>query len=180
MDNTNKPLLILDLDETLLHANVDLVHNNYSYQTQFHYVYNRPYLKEFLIDTNQSFQLSVWSSGEKDYVEELIEKSFPREIILSFVWDRSHCTHKFDRKLKEQVYIKNLNKITKEGFSLERTLIVDDSPEKFQLHRKNGISIQPFQGDSNDSELLKLKRYLQKIANSTNFQKLDKVNWNQR
>ena len=70
------------MDETLIHANVDLVHDKFSYKLPFHYVYNRPHLNEFLLQANGIILLAVWSSATDDYVNDIIKNSFPEEIKL--------------------------------------------------------------------------------------------------
>jgi RNA polymerase II subunit A small phosphatase-like protein len=172
-----RPLLILDLDETLIHANVDLVHDKYSYKLPFHYVYNRPHLNDFLLQANKHYSLAVWSSATDDYVNDIIKNSFPEEIKLVFAWDRSHCTQRFDENFGSLIYVKNLRKVKQMGFPLERVLIIDDSPEKLKLNYGNVILIKPFEGNLNDSELPKLSRYLDSIADNSNYLQLDKRNW---
>ncbi len=172
-----KPLLILDLDETLIHANVELVHEQFSYKLPFHYVYERPYLKEFLLAVNKLYALAIWSSATEDYIKDILNISMPREINLVFTWDRSHCTQRFDENYGSRIYIKNLRKVKSKGFPLERVLIVDDSPEKIRLNYGNAIIIKPFTGDPNDSELLKLSRYLELIATYSNYLQLEKRHW---
>lgn len=174
---SQKPLLVLDLDETLIHANVDIVHDRFSYQLPFHYVYERPYLKEFLVKANQLYTLAVWSSASEDYIEDILKISMPQSIQLAFCWNREHCTQRFDESLGSLVYVKNLRKVKEKGFPLERVLIVDDSMEKVKLNYGNAIMIKPFEGNSNDSELKKLSRYLESIATYPNYLQLDKRNW---
>jgi TFIIF-interacting CTD phosphatase-like protein len=64
-----KSLLILDLDETLIHATAAKIREDFDFQVYDYYVYKRPGLAEFLTRCGTHFTLAVWSSageGELD------------------------------------------------------------------------------------------------------------------
>jgi len=64
----NKPLLILDLDETLIHATTEKLSTDSDFTYADYYIYRRPYLHLFLIDMSLYFQLAIWSSADDQYV----------------------------------------------------------------------------------------------------------------
>jgi len=52
------------------------------------------------------------------------------------------------------VYIKDLRKVRKHGYMADEIVIIDDSPEKLRRQPNRHIHVIPFQGDTNDRELL--------------------------
>jgi carboxy-terminal domain RNA polymerase II polypeptide A small phosphatase len=181
-------LLILDLDETLIHASGQPLSRPADFQVYNYFVYKRPYLQEFLLGCSQHFQLAVWSSASDDYVEEVVKWIFPPEIPLAFVWDRSRCTHCLDVSLVDSGhytdyyashynYLKVLKKVRNKGYRLERMLIVDDTPSKARRNYGNVIYPKEYLGDSGDNELLLLFKYLMKIKDVENVRTIEKRNW---
>ena len=59
---------------------------------------------------------------------------------------------------KEGIYVKDL-RIFK-GLDLKKVLIVDNQVYSFAFHLENGIPIVPFMGEKEDTELLRIIRYL--------------------
>jgi carboxy-terminal domain RNA polymerase II polypeptide A small phosphatase len=183
-----KILLILDLDETLIHATPEKIHDNFDFQVFHYFVYQRSFLKEFIATCAEHFELAVWSSASDDYVAEIVEKIFPKEIKLAFVWGRSHCTAVLSPKIDEYGhynldetshydYVKILKKVKKLGFHLDKTLIVDDTPAKVANSFGNAIYPKIYEGDPNDTELLQLSAYLLTLKDSENVRKIEKRFW---
>lgn len=177
MSETEKILLILDLDETLIHATETKLGIESDFQYAEYYVYKRPNLIEFLTEMNRYFKLAVWSSADDTYVNDVVESIKPTEIEFEFVWARSRCTPRHDYELDKYVREKRLKKIKKQGFRLEKSLIVDDSPEKTRDNFGNAIYILPFEGDQNDNELNLLSEFLKTIKDSENVRTIEKRGW---
>ena len=87
-----KILLILNLDETLIHATATKLGDDFAFQIYHYYVYKRPGLDAFIAACAEKFQLAVWSSASDNYVAEVVKRIFPAEVKLAFVWGRSRCT----------------------------------------------------------------------------------------
>lgn len=68
MLNSQKILLILDLDETLIHATSHKIRDDFDFQVFHYFVYKRPFLDEFIATCVEHFELAVWSSASDDYV----------------------------------------------------------------------------------------------------------------
>ena len=62
----NKILLILDLDETLIHATTTKLGDDFAFKLYQHYVYKRPGLDAFIAACAEKFDLAVWSSASDD------------------------------------------------------------------------------------------------------------------
>jgi len=176
----NKILLILDLDETLIHATRSELHKKPDFVYADYNVYIRPNLKWFLECIHQHFKIAIWSSADDIYVEDIVDKIKPDSVDFEFVWGRSRCTTKRNFELDEYVHEKRLKKIKNQGFLLEKALIVDDSPEKTRDNFGNVIYIAPFKGEMPDDSLLNLHEYLMTIKEVENVRKIEKRGWENR
>jgi RNA polymerase II subunit A small phosphatase-like protein len=184
------PLLILDLDETLIHASATKIREETDFQVFHYFVYKRPGLAEFLTTCAQHFKLAIWSSASDDYVQAVVEQILPPGITLEFVWGRSRCTPFATPQIDEYgyynldgtssyEYAKRLKKVRRRGFSLQKTLIVDDTPAKVQQNYGNAIYIKPYQGETADEELRHLTDYLLTLKQQGNFRMFEKRHWRQ-
>ncbi len=136
-------LLILDLDETLIHASPVAVGPKADFQVFHYFVYKRPGLADFLTTCAQHFRLTIWSSASDDYVQAVVARILPAGVAPEFVWGRSRCTPLATPQIDDYgyynldgissyEYAKRLKKVRRRGFSLTQTLIVDDTPAKVQ------------------------------------------------
>ena len=171
-------LLILDLDETLIHATKEVKEFPHDFVYHQYYVYKRPYLDDFLADISAYYQLAVWSSADDQYVNDIIAQIKPSTINFEFIWGRTRCTYRRDIDLDQFNWEKRLKKIKKFGYRLESTLIVDDTQEKCKDNYGNAIYINEFNGDPHDAELKKLKEYLVKLSDVENVRTVEKRYWN--
>ena len=188
---SNKKLLILDLDETLIHATKEPTTEDWSFELSQYKVYKRPHLDQFLREIEEHYRISVWSSASDDYVEKVVELIFPKDYPLVFVWGRSKCTQQFDHQSINDLgysdyynhlnFAKILKKIKTRGIAkLEETLIVDDTPRKSKYNYGNAIYPSEFNGNKNDEELKFLLTYLISIKNESNFRTIEKRNWREQ
>lgn len=171
------PLLILDLDETLIFADERPLGRVADFRVGAYHVYRRPYLSEFVAAVSQGYELAVWSSASGDYVREVVENVFGPANTLRFVWSCDRCTRRYDPERQEHFYAKNLAKVRKLGFELERVLIIDDSPEKVSQHYGNHLRVRPFTGDESDTELRDLLPFLELLHQAENFRTIEKRRW---
>ena len=78
-----KILLVLDLDETLIHATEQKLKIDIDFQYANYFVYIRPYLEWFLETMSANFKLAIWSSADDKYVKEIVEKIKPEILNLN-------------------------------------------------------------------------------------------------
>lgn len=186
--NEHQTLLILDLDETLMHGRETPLEQEEAFKVFHFYIYLRPFLKEFLEQVKNDFLIAVWSSASDDYVEAVVENLFPNDYPLEFVWGRKRCTYRskrfsenFGRYMEDYetpyFYLKPLDKVKRKGYKLERILIVDDSPEKTQNNYGNAIYPKEFTGSPTDDELLYLLKYLKSLKDKSNVRTIEKRGW---
>ncbi len=81
-------LLILDLDETLIHATEEPLQREPDFFVGPYSVYRRPYLADFLTSCSACFRLAVWSTGTDEYVGPVVERIMPPGVEPAFVWGR--------------------------------------------------------------------------------------------
>ena len=173
----NEPLLlILDLDETLIHSTESSLGREPDFTAGQYMVYQRPGARSFIREMAELFTLAVWSSGSSDYVSILVDKLFGKTSP-AFVWARERCTRKVDPETGEYHWLKNLMKVKRRGFSLSRVLVVEDSPEKLKQSYGNLILVTPFLGDPGDDELPLLAKYLSLLRSCENVRRVDKRSW---
>lgn len=177
MDDKSKILLVLDLDETLIHASATEIESvEHDFICGDFFVYKRPGLEDFLHSIKNDFKISIWSSASDDYVTNIVSNIFPGDFPLEFIWGRSRCTLKRDYELGTYFFSKQLKKLKRKGYELEKILIIDDSAEKVKDNFGNAIYITEFKGIP-DNELEALSIYLQIIKSSQNVRIIEKRGW---
>ena len=158
-------LIVLDLDETLLHATSVKFSHEPDFIVGAYYIYLRLGLSEFLAYADRHFDLGVWSSSSQSYVDAVTSQIFGNRIALQFAWSAEKCIQKPDVKTNGYIYIKDLRRLQKLGYSVDQVWIIDDSPEKVQRQPGRHIRIAPFTGAS-DNELSRMISVLEKILNA--------------
>jgi RNA polymerase II subunit A small phosphatase-like protein len=175
-----KAILVLDLDECLIHGSENELHRVADFRVGPFHIYRRPGLGEFLSGVSLLFDLAIWSSGTSDYVEEIAARICPENTEWKFVWARDRCTIRTNWETQEMVYVKDLKKVKRLGYSLDRILFVDDTAAKLARNYGNAIYVTPFEGNGTDSELEKLHSYLNSIQNEKSFREIEKRGWRNR
>jgi len=170
-------LLILDLDETLVYARRERDGLGYAFETPPYYVSVRPHLPGFLDSVFEWFSVAVWTSAGEDYARQVISEIFPDPDELIFCWFSDRCTRRFDPELREQFWLKDLKKVRRRGFNLERVLMMDDTRKKLGRQYGNLLPIVPFLGDPGDRELLDILPFLNWIKDQPGFRSIEKRNW---
>ena len=173
---SNKKLLLLDLDETLIHSENDLKDKNInSYDAILRFkdnyfdsdsffvseqdeyceigIFLRNGVKKFLSILNNYFNIGIFTASEKEYAEAIIRHLDPNKNIIKFCLYRNNCVN-----VNDLVNIKDLRII--KDVDLKKIVLVDNNMYSFSAQLSNGILINSFYGDKNDGELMNVLGYL--------------------
>ena len=162
--NSNKKLLLLDLDETLIHAEYPVVEENIlKYDTIIRFkdendyneigIYLRNGVRQFLSLLNNLFNIAIFTASDKDYANAIIRYIDPNKEIIKFCLYRNNCIN-----LNDLICIKDLRII--DNIDLKRTVLIDNNLYSFTNQLNNGILINSFYGEKNDVELWNVFNYL--------------------
>lgn len=177
MAQKTKKLVILDLDETLIHSRIEKLDRDPEIEIEPLNVYVRPFAIELVNELSKRFEIAVWSAGSQQYVETISNHLINDEIEPVFVWDRQSCSRKSSFFSFHEVFTKDLSKVESFGFALSSVLIIEDDPVKIADHRDNAIIVSQYFGDANDNELEQLAKYLDHIDTVDDIRELDKNIW---
>lgn len=173
--NTRK-LLVLDLDETLIHATEVPLDRAADFRVAGYHVYLRPHLEDFLQYALAAFEVGVWTSAGGTYAEGVVSRLFA-DGALRFLWSSRRCTTRRNPVTGEYFQLKRLSKLKRLGYALETVIAVDDTPEKHGENYGNLVHIAEFTGDPLDAELPMLRDYLQTLAGEGNVRTIEKRGW---
>jgi CTD small phosphatase-like protein 2 len=165
LDNKlNKKTLVLDLDETLIHSDLDLIYKNHIITLYFDSededeknipipLILRPGLFDFLNYAKEKFELIIFTASQKNYADKIIDYIEKEQKYFSLRLYREHCIF-----IKPGLYIKDL-RIFKNR-DLKNIVLIDNSIFSFAHQLNNGILVTSFYNDENDYFLYNLKEYL--------------------
>merc|ERR1712113_709433 len=163
-----KPTLVLDLDETLIHcargddrgsspangqAAPELI-VQFDDTGKFGHVYFRPFVQFFLEVAAKSFELVVFTASQQSYADKVINTLDPTGTLISHRLYRQHCTE------LRGAYFKELGLL---GRPLSRCLLVDNSAISVACNPDNGVMIRSWYSDRDDRELVELIELLQDL-----------------
>ena len=166
--NSDKKLILLDLDETLIHTEYPIVEENINkYDTiirfkadnepddEYHELglYLRNGVRKFLSLLNNYFNLAIFTASDKDYANAIIRYLDPNKNIFKFCFYRYNCVN-----VNDLICIKDLRII--ENIDMKKTILIDNNIYSFANQLNNGILINSFYGDKNDVELFNVLGYL--------------------
>ena len=163
-NKSNKKTLILDLDETLIHSDLDLIYKNHIITLYFDSedddeknipipLILRPGLFDFLNYAKEKFELIIFTASHKNYADKIIDYIEKEKKYFSLRLYREHCIF-----IKPGLYIKDL-RIFKNR-DLKNIVLIDNSIFSFAHQLSNGILVTSFYNDDNDFFLYNLKEYL--------------------
>lgn len=157
-----KKTLILDLDETLIHADFDGKFKNHDHTIYFVYegeeiavdIFVRPGAHEFLTRLSELFEIFIFTASKKEYADACIDFLDPEAKLIKHRFYRDSCI-----PVNNKVYVKDLGIFLNR--KQENIILVDNSFYSFCNQPKNGVLINSFYDDQNDCELQNLLNYLE-------------------
>lgn len=189
-NNTNKKLLLLDLDETLIHsefrdnynyksldkmkAHSKCYHRSFSYiENNYKYyfdIYFRPFLFDFLHEIKNYFDLAIFTASTKGYADTIINYIDPNNEIFKFRLYREACI-----PIQKYLYIKDLRII--KNYNPMKVIIMDNSLYSFINQPSNGMLIYSFYSNHKDNQLIYAKNFLIKYLYPANDVRTEIEKW---
>ncbi len=170
----DQKLMILDLDETLIHSPLAKLDRLEDFHFEDYYTYIRPYLSDFLKQCSRIYTIAIWSSAGEDYVRAIVNRIVPSFVKLKFVWARPNY---MTAEVLKWGNSKNLKRLIANGLNPLQVLIIDDNPDDSVIEFGNVLQIKPYRGEDDDCELLLLSKYLQKIQEINDIHKIAYPLW---
>ena len=170
---TRNKLLIFDMDETLVaakfkgHIPNGFVENfKFPFKDTEIYVRLRPYLVDCLEKLAEFYEIIVFTAGEKEYADHILDQIENGKKIFKRRLYRSECIQ------IDNFFIKDLDIILDR--ERENMVIVDNSILSFAFDLDNGVPINSFMGtEQEDSELLFLYSFLEEAKDANDIR--DKI-----
>lgn len=168
---TRAKVLVLDMDETLIHSRflqsedqesddngdfiVSIASASGSDQIRIS-VKMRPFLDNCLEHLAKYYEIAVFTAGEQTYADAVLDYLDEERQIIKHRLYRQHCV-----RVAEGVYVKDL-RIIKDRL-LSDIILVDNSIVSFAFNLDNGVPISAFTRQIQDEELLYLVSYLEEV-----------------
>uniref|UniRef100_A0A8C5QGS9 protein-serine/threonine phosphatase n=1 Tax=Leptobrachium leishanense TaxID=445787 RepID=A0A8C5QGS9_9ANUR len=162
LNQVKRKVLVLDLDETLIHSHHDGVLRPTvrpgtppdfilkvvidKHPVRF-FVHKRPHVDFFLEVVSQWYELVVFTASMEIYGSAVADKLDNNKGVLRRRFYRQHCT------LELGSYIKDLSVVHSD---LSSVVILDNSPGAYRSHPDNAIPIKSWFSDPSDTALLNL------------------------
>ncbi len=174
-----RKLVILDIDETLLHASQGGIDRVCDFETELYFVYKRPFVDEFLSFCFANFDVAIWTAAGSEFANDIEREMIRVHGEPEFVWSSERCTPRFDPNAFETIPLKNLQKVKRRGYNLDQVIMVDDTPQKLAKNYGNLVRVNEYLGSVDDTELLALIKYLRYLKHVDNVRKVEKRGWHQ-
>ena len=172
-DAPKKKLLLIDLDETLIHSEFRNRENykeldafvkatkcsvkTFSFSDEnciyFMDVFFRPYLKSFLQEISKYFDLAIFTAAMKNYADTIIDYIDPKNEYFQFRLYRDACI-----PIQNKLYIKDLRII--KDYDPSNVILMDNSLYSFMNQPSNGMLVNSFYTNHNDNQLINAKSFL--------------------
>lgn len=166
---TKDKLLIFDMDETLVAAKFE-GHIPTGFEPTFKFPFKdteisvrlRPYVQDVLEKLNQWYEIVVFTAGEQEYADCILDYIDPNRTIFKKRLYRQDCIQ------LDNFFIKDLDIILDR--EREHMCIVDNSILSFAFDLDNGVPINSYIGnEEDDRELLFLYSFLEDAATSADI-----------
>jgi len=170
-----RPLLVLDLDETLIKSFSDPLEHPFDFFVCDMYVYKRPFLEYFLKTVSIKYDIAIWSAGGSEYVKQVVEHIIPKNVYVQFVYSKNQCEYSLINETLQ--LIKPLSKIYK--YNYDNMIIIDDNGDLTRENHQHCIIPEKYNGTQYDCELINILYYLDYILAYPDFKVMPHREWRQ-
>ena len=163
---SGKKVVLLDLDETLIHGDFQEEYLNdidHPYDKIIKFtsldeqeevsvgIFIRNGVQKFLEEISKIFDIGIFTASSKDYADAVINYLDPNNEFIKFRLYRNSCIR------VNNISIKDLRII---GVDLKNIVLIDNNMYSFANQLGNGILINSFYYDKNDYDLFSVMSYL--------------------
>ena len=163
---SGKKVILLDLDETLIHGDFQEEYLNdidHPYDKIIKFtsldeqeevsvgIFVRNGVQKFLEEISKIFDIGIFTASSKDYADAVINYLDPNNEFIKFRLYRNSCIK------VNNISIKDLRII---GVDLKNIVLIDNNMYSFANQLGNGILINSFYYDKNDYDLFSVMSYL--------------------
>lgn len=171
MKRTKKNLIVLDIDETLVHSELiieqsqekpETINKHYDRTIEFpnsngtvdvYGVRFRPHLFEFIERLARHYDLAVYTASAQDYADAVLDQLDPYKKYFIARLYRDSC-----------IQVNGMNIKNMKNFDGENVVLVDNLIYSYAFQMHQGIPICPFVDDPMDVELKDLAEILENIS----------------
>nr|CAI5836959.1 unnamed protein product [Callosobruchus analis] len=157
--------MVIDLDETLVHSSFKPITNaDFVVPVEIDgtvhqvYVLKRPHVDEFLKRMGELYECVLFTASLAKYADPVADLLDQWGVFRARLFRESCVFYRGN-------YVKDLNKL---GRELQQIVIVDNSPASYIFHPDNAVPVASWFDDMNDSELLDLIPFFEKLAKMDN------------
>uniref|UniRef100_A0A0G4HY77 FCP1 homology domain-containing protein n=1 Tax=Chromera velia CCMP2878 TaxID=1169474 RepID=A0A0G4HY77_9ALVE len=170
---TSEYTLVLDLDETLMHATKQQMANHslkvrvtVGERSADFWVATRPFLNFFMEEMRPHFSIWIYTAGREEYARAMLE-TLNISHLIAHVLSRSSCV-----PTATGHFVKELTVVKQD---LSKVILVDDSPVAYSRHPSNAVPINGWFGSAQDTalrDLVPLLLALRKVRDVRSILKL--------
>jgi carboxy-terminal domain RNA polymerase II polypeptide A small phosphatase len=173
-------LVVLDLDETLIHGSTSIAREVADFDSGPYRCLIRPHALDLIDSLLDQFEVAVWTSAGELHAQSVVDALFDSRDDIAFLWTASRCTDHRDFENDRTVSLKNLKKLRRYGYELDRVIAIDDSPEKHMRNYGNLIRVEPWFGESDDNQLAFLADYVSWVSTHDDVRRVEKRGWSKQ
>lgn len=140
-----RSLILLDLDNTLIHTTTDVPHPDFELLPHpTLYIHVRPYVREFLsylMQNDSLFEFGFWTCGSYEYAHDVVRELL--KLVNAPDWPLRILMTRRDAIIVNGAYVKDLQ-LVKELYGVTDLLLLDDNPIHFAIpDNKSQICLVP-------------------------------------
>ncbi|CAL1539652.1 unnamed protein product [Lymnaea stagnalis] len=161
----NKKCIVIDLDETLVHSSFKPINNaDFIVPVEIDgtvhqvYVLKRPHVDEFLQRMGELFECVLFTASLAKYADPVADLLDKWNVFRCRLFRESCVFHRGN-------YVKDLSRL---GRDLNQVVIIDNSPASYIFHPDNAVAVTSWFDEMNDTELLDLIPFFERLARADN------------